>query len=158
MYRCEVCYDVSPPRQLMLRHVVLRDRPITDRNSDAGTEIAREVSVCAACHRDLTVDPVMKSRRLMTLEDLTAAHAFTRVERLNKERQTRAARRTAKSELLQQTGTSTVSSAKMRRSVDKREHSAALKSPSVSQLEPQKLLELEPPKAKEHVLFRRSAK
>ena len=46
MYRCEICANVSQPRQPMLRHVVERQRP-------QGTEIARELAVCIRCHAEL---------------------------------------------------------------------------------------------------------
>lgn len=90
-YRCEVCHEVSRPKQQQLRYAVLRPRPVTPWNLVPGTEVAREVAVCPTCHRDLTVGSPNGNQHPMALADLMAAHAFTRVDRLEKEKLIRAA-------------------------------------------------------------------
>ena len=57
MYRCAICRGVSPPRRPRLTHVIHRE----DGN------IARELSVCARCQRELAegaaLEAVQASRK-----------------------------------------------------------------------------------------------
>lgn len=139
-YRCEVCLEVSKPRQQMLRHVVTRPRPVTPWNQVPGTEVAREVPVCPTCHRDLTVGPVANGRYPMTLADLMAAHAFTRVDRLEREQSARAVKKNAEREMLRQAQLPLFQTVKERRATEKK----GKQTPLPAKIEPAGLVELEP--------------
>lgn len=100
MYRCEICLEVSKPKQPMLRHVVTRDRPTTVWNSKPGTETAREIAVCPKCLAELSGWFGQPKHGPLSLRDLITAHTLTRVARKEKERQRRSKRKQAERERL----------------------------------------------------------
>ena len=53
MYRCEVCRALSRPGQARLSHAFIRLVPRVGANGQTREEIAREISVCPACKREL---------------------------------------------------------------------------------------------------------
>lgn len=93
MYRCEICYDVSPPGQPLLRHVVYRPQKKSPWNPNPGLEVEREVAVCTECLHDLKKE---------YLSDLIVAHTFTRVARIERVRQRKAKRKREENEQLRQ--------------------------------------------------------
>ena len=111
-YRCEICADVAPPGQPMIRHVVERHRPQTPWGG-AGTEIAKEIAVCSACARDL--------RMRENLPTLFAAHSFTRVARLEEKRLRKATRKAVERAALRESRKSLFPTLREQRAAEKLE-------------------------------------
>ena len=87
-YRCEICADVSPPGQPLLRHVVERHRPQTPWGA-AGTEIAKEVAVCARCAKDLQIAHIddLVNNRWLTKRSRLILERTERQQRLQRRKE-----------------------------------------------------------------------